>query len=439
MGYQFVTLQAFSRKPDEAGRSVGWVLDEAERKPGSCVHVAQPAPPETVHGVDLGEVRRLHDDACESARVMLANGRSRAVRRDQKSLLTVVASHPATMDQARADPQIAANVEAWEKRTVAWLKDMYGPGLLSVIRHSDESHPHLHAYVLPPDLRANDLHPGSAAKRAIVAAGPSEGENAKSLNKRGDQAYRQALRAWQDSYHEHVGIPCGLARLGPKRRRLTRADWHAEQTAARATKVALDRAAAIDRQGRKFVASVKSSAASVIVAAQEQATEAKALHVTAEAKERKASAIVDHAEQQVAAAKALQAAAEAKERQASIILDRAGGEAERIVAGAEARASRMNSWGGRLRAFIDGLRKSSIAAAARLEAAREVARERARADEAARRALEESQRRQEAERRARAAGESVRVTARERDSARHELAALRPETAAPAAGRRMGR
>lgn len=439
MGYQFVTLQAFSRKPDEAGRSVAWVLDEAERRPGACVHVAQPAPPETVHGVDLGEVRRLHDDACESARVALANGRTRAIRRDQKTLLTVVASHPATMDQARADPQVAADVEAWEKRTVAWLKDMYGPGLLSVIRHSDESHPHLHVYVLPQNLRANDLHPGSAAKRAVVAAGPSEGEDAKSLNKRGDQAYRQALRAWQDSYHEHVGVPCGLARLGPQRRRLTRVEWHAEQTAAKATKAALDRAADIDRKGREFVARVKSSTASVIAAAKEQATEAKALHTAAEAKERKASAIVDDAVQQVAAAKAIQVAAEAREQKASIILDQAGRQAERIVAGAEARASRISSFGSKLRSLWDGLRKSSLAAAARLEAAREIARERARADDAHRRLLEETSRRHEADRRARGALEAVRSTAAERDVARQELAALRPAAPALDAGRRLGR
>ncbi|WP_133864640.1 plasmid recombination protein [Azorhizobium sp. AG788] len=418
MAYQFVHLEAYSRKSDSKGRSVGWVISEAAREPGASPHVPQPLPPQVIHGVDLDEVRRRHDAACEGARTTLANGKSRAVRKDQKSLLTVVASHPVPMDQARANTATAADVAAWEVRTVAWLRQQYGDGLLSVVRHTDESHPHVHAYVLPDDLRAARLHPGTEAKRLVVAGGAAEGEDAKTLNKRGDVAYKRAMREWQDSYHRHVGIPSGLARLGPGRRRLSREEWQVEKTAALAAKTALDRASRIEGRTREHVASVKAKAASVIAKAQERAAAT---------------------EQQAAAAAALQAAAETKERKAAATLARAGSVAEQIVAKAEQRASRMNSWGGRLRALWDGLRRSSIMAAARLDAAREIARERARADDAARRALDESTRRQEAERRARVATASVQVTARERDQARQELLALRPAASAINAGRRMGR
>jgi len=446
MGYQFIHLEAYARKNDKAGRSVGWVLDEAAREPGASPHVAQPLPPEIVHGAGLEEVRRLHDEACANTKVVLANGKERAVRKDQKSLLTIVASHPASMDCVRADTAVAADVSAWESRTLEWLRAQYGDNLLSVIRHVDESHPHLHVYVLPADLRAARLHPGNEAKRVIVAAGPQGDEDAKALNRRGDQAYKAAMRAWQDSYHQHVGVPCGLARLGPGRRRLSREEWQAERSAAAATKNAIDRAAWIDTRAREHVAKAKAVASTTVAMAQErtaaaekQATEAKALQAVAVAREQEATQTLDRAGHQEMTAKALRAAAEVREQKAAATLAHAGGEAERIVAAARAKASRISSWSGRLRAFFDGLRKSTIAETVRRGMAADLDRERARADEAARRALHEAERRREAERRARSAAESVQATARERDQARQELAALRPAVPEASMGRRMGR
>lgn len=417
-GFQFIHLEAFSRKADTAGRSVSWVLDEAAREPGACPHVSAPAAPEIVFGLSIDEVRRRHDEACAGAKATLANGKTRAISSGQKTMLTVVASHPASMDSVRVDPRIAGDVAAWETRTIAWLQAQYGDGLLSVVRHVDESYAHLHAYVLPSDLKAAGLHPGTAAKRSITSAGPAEGEDSKSLNRRGDQAYRQAMREWQDSYWEGVGLPSGLARLGPGRRRLTRKEWQAERTAAAATKTALARAARIDAQGREFIARAKAAATTVASAAQEKSAAS---------------------EQQAAAARALHDAAIVRERQASAALALAGDEAKHIVARAERQLSRISSWGSRLRALWDGLLKSSVMESARRAAEQAVERERARADEATRRALEEAARRREAERRARAVTASIQATARERDQARQELAAQRPAAPALDRGRRFGR
>jgi hypothetical protein len=446
VAYQFVHLETYSRKSDSKGRSVGWVLSEAAREPGASPHVPRPLPPEIVFGVSLDEVGRQHDQECDVARVTLANGRTRALRKDQKTLLTVVASHPAKMDQVRTDSAVAADVTAWEGLTVAWLQKQYGPGLLSVVRHVDESHPHLHAYILPDDLRAARLHPGNEAKRLVTVAGPQGDENAKALNRRGDAAYKSAMRQWQDSYHNQVGVRSGLARLGPGRRRLSREQWQTEAAAARSTKLALDRASLIDRKSREYVTKTKSAAAAVVSAAQEkasladrQAANAKALHDEAAATIATAREKAAAAELQAASAKYLQATAETKERKASAILDRAGQQAERIVAEAESRASRISSWGSRIRSFIDGLRRSSIVEAARRAASQAVERERVRADDAARRVLEETERRREAERRERAAAQSVQETARERDQARRELSALRPAVSEVGMGRRVGR
>lgn len=50
------------------------------------------------------------------------------------------------------------------------------------------------------------------------------------------------MTLWQDEYHAAVGVPEGLTRSGPRRRRLTRAQWQAEKATAQAHKAALERA-----------------------------------------------------------------------------------------------------------------------------------------------------------------------------------------------------
>ena len=80
--------------------------------------------------------------------------------------------------------------------------------------HNDEEHPHLHFYVYSDtEVNAKMLHDG-------FKNGSSPG------------AFKKGAQAFQDEYHEQVASRCGLARTGPKRRRLSRAEWHAEQEMA---------------------------------------------------------------------------------------------------------------------------------------------------------------------------------------------------------------
>src|SRR5690606_12789235 len=136
VSYQFIHMEAYSRKGRD-GRGVDFILAEAERRPDASLHVSNPSPPEVVFGVDVGGVRRLHDERAAAAVTVLANGKRRAVRKDQNSLLTVVASHPATMASVRSNPAAAKAVAEWESLTVAWLRQQYGDQLASVIRHTD--------------------------------------------------------------------------------------------------------------------------------------------------------------------------------------------------------------------------------------------------------------------------------------------------------------
>lgn len=222
MSYQFAHLETYSRKANSKGQSTDFVLDEASRVPEASRHVEHPQPPTLVYGVGLDKLRAEHDRMASEARTTNVRGQSRAIRKDQHTLCTIILSHPG------GD---TADVDAWQRDSIAWLRERYGDQLKTVVRHDDESHPHLHAYLMDPDMKAKNLHPGAAAKAAVMKADHQ-------ANKEGDKAYRTAMRAWQDDYWQSVGLKHGLARLGPGKRRLSRAAWQAEKQATQAVKEA---------------------------------------------------------------------------------------------------------------------------------------------------------------------------------------------------------
>lgn len=273
MGYQFVHLEGFSRKGDAAGRTTSFIFDEAARKPHASAHVSDPKPPITVFGCTVEEARDLHDSAVENALATVRGGKSRKIRQDQHTLQTVVASFPMTMAEIRENPSTRAEAEEWERLTVSWLRSQYGDDLRSVIRHEDETYYHLHAFIVPvsdQQMMASKYHPGVAAKRGIMSKGPSDCEDRKALSKRADEAYRQEMRVWQDSYYQAVGAPCGLARIGPRRRRLTRDQWHKEKMQAGALKETLGRAKSLKAAGEAYIRRTRQEAARVRVEASKE-------------------------------------------------------------------------------------------------------------------------------------------------------------------------
>jgi hypothetical protein len=189
----------------------------------------------------------LHDRMCDETKTTNVKGQTRALRKDQHTLMTVVLSYP-----GQPEPGVASYQE-WEKRSVAWLKKMYGDDLKTVVRHTDEANPHLHAYILPGNARAKDMNPGYVAKRAAEAEAKEAGKDAKAAVKDGNRAYRSAMREWQDSFYENVGRPCGLTRIGPARRRLTREAHTLEKEQvkrAREAELRIEEAARRDRLSR---------------------------------------------------------------------------------------------------------------------------------------------------------------------------------------------
>ena len=99
--------------------------------------------------------------------------------------------------------------------------------------HNDEEQPHLHFFVCSDtEVNAKALHYGHKAKNFIAAS-----------------------KAFQDDYHAQVAIHCGMARLGPKKQRLTRAEWKAQKK--HAMKVAAAESAVLDSAAQREVNAAK--------------------------------------------------------------------------------------------------------------------------------------------------------------------------------------
>ena len=89
------------------------------------------------------------------------------------------------------------------------------------------------------EVNAKALHYGHKAKKNFIAAS----------------------KAFQDDYHAQVAIHCGMARLGPKKQRLTRAEWKAQKAryeSRSSGSAVLDSAATKEKEAHKRLQAVRS-------------------------------------------------------------------------------------------------------------------------------------------------------------------------------------
>jgi len=432
MPSQFVHLESWSRKGNASGRSTGFIFAEARRDPGASVHVANPASPVVVYGVDVDEVERRHDAAADMARTTPKGGKPKRIRQDQQTLICVVASHYFTVEEVRDDPLKRRDLDRWESLTVEWLQAQYGDQLVSVVRHEDESHWHVHAYVLPssPDMKASALHPGQQAKAEIMQAGPADSEDSKAVNRRGDRAYKAAMREWQNSYYTAVAAPCGLTRLGPQRRRLTRAEWKAEQLQALALRDTLNRAHNVRQEVESFVARTKTEAKSLVASAEAEAADLRDEALTAKAESVRQ---MEAAKAATAAALAAQDRAVAEQRRARSMMSRVRKEAGRV----QKAAARIQRLPGLLRTLWDGFRVSKLQDRIRQSVDGELSRLREQAVAAAERASTADVARKAAEEKRRTMEHSLAEVGLQRDAAWRELAKIRPPEAQPSLSGRL--
>lgn len=219
MAYQFIHVESYSRtqpkKGKTGGHSVSSVVNEAIREPNSIPHVDDPKPPVYIYGKPLESL----EETCEAWAASMTDAKGRKLRKDALCLAAGVVSMPDD-----------TTTEAWESfrsDAVEHLKKKYGDRLQTVIEHTDESHPHLHFYVVPRlGERFEMIHQGKMAAAESKREGGLKGAQ--------NQAYKASMREYQDEFFESVGIKNGLTRIGPARRRLTREEWKLEQVQAEA-------------------------------------------------------------------------------------------------------------------------------------------------------------------------------------------------------------
>lgn len=245
-GFQFYREECFARVQSQAaptgkvgvarqsdgGRlSARDVIAEAIREHGAAPHVDHPQPARCLYGIEADELLCWYDqiESCaDDIRVTTKAGVEKRQRSDVPILMGVVASYP-----GRANDGDKQYVE-WRIETLEFMRKRYGDNLASVLEHTDEEHGHIHALVADRGRPVKLLAAGFSAMQSAAAGGASKKEQA--------AAYQSGGRALQDAYFDQVASKVGLARIGPKKRRLTRREWNAEQAAndamAKATRIA---------------------------------------------------------------------------------------------------------------------------------------------------------------------------------------------------------
>lgn len=224
--YQFIHIDAYAREGSSRTtttikkngdkisttkkvRSAREILEEQARIDGACPHIDSPRRPGLLYGVPPMEVLPAMNEWAEQA----TDARGHKLRKDGLCVLIGVISLPRDMED---------DFPEFAEHSVKWLKEKYGDRLKSVVVHDDEAHPHLHFSVVPRiGEKFEDIHDGYKASKQAKVENKKKGEQ--------NLAYINAMRAYQDEFSKKVAMGHGLTRIGPGRRRLTRAQWKAEK------------------------------------------------------------------------------------------------------------------------------------------------------------------------------------------------------------------
>lgn len=251
MGYQFLHVNVYSRRAGKGkagGQDVRGIIDEVTRAPEASAHVPDPQPHELVFGCSPLDIPLMCDEYAATMtstheRKNRKTGKpeqvTRKMREDGLVLMAGVFSCPSEMP-----------IGTWEEyrdRMVEKLKDEFGDRLKSVVQHNDEKHPHCHFYIIPrPGESLDKIHVGRQALKNGHEQGLSKSKR--------DLEYMAAMRQWQDSYWNDVSKEFGLARLGPRRQRLNRDEYNAQQHANKQMALAMREAKEQQEQATKQLA-----------------------------------------------------------------------------------------------------------------------------------------------------------------------------------------
>lgn len=194
----------FARAHAYSTNTLAAVLSEADREEGFTSHIAVVKPPVWRWGSKQAIESAIEKYMSEAAPVRLKSGKLayRKRRKDHRCLTAGVISWPdQTSDFRSSNPILRMKFHGWLEKTQRWLDDQYGEKLIGVCVHTDESHPHIHFFIVGDAQR---LHPGLRAELVndIRIADP----------KTRMAAHASGLKAWLDDYQESVGQHFGMER-----------------------------------------------------------------------------------------------------------------------------------------------------------------------------------------------------------------------------------
>lgn len=224
---QFVRSHVYS--PNK----IGDVLSEADRHPGFVSHVENPQPPNWVLGSrqEVQDAITLYMSKPAPVRARDGSIAFRKRRKDHRCLVAGVVTWPDTVAQCKAQDYPRERKEAfkrWYLKTREWLNKQFADKLISVCFHMDESHPHLHFFVVGDAQR---LHPGM--KNELI------NDRRMVINDDRFSAHKSGLKSWLDDFHQDVGDHCGLARSNG-----SRPAWRIQDRGTRSRLCAIDKALA---------------------------------------------------------------------------------------------------------------------------------------------------------------------------------------------------
>lgn len=224
MGSQFIHIEGYARvesaKATKKHGNIETIIGEAKRELEFSKHVSDPKKPMVLFG-SLDNLKEVVYQYTENTHDALG----RKLRKDALCLLAGVVSVPSDL----TDEQW----KSYRKETAIWLIKKYGKNLKCIVEHNDEVHKHIHFFAVPKAGQSfAEIHDGIKAKNEVKQRSKNDNEVKSHVETEGNKAYIEAMKCLQDDFYKKVSSRYGMTRLGPRRRRLTREQWKAEQIAA---------------------------------------------------------------------------------------------------------------------------------------------------------------------------------------------------------------
>lgn len=227
MGYQFIHINAYSltaSKGKENDNNVKKIIGEGVRNSGDCDHVEKPKPPIELYG-NIKKVEAYCQDWVNNS----IDPTGKKIRKDALCLVAGVIS---------IGEEDNHKWEEYKKRSIIFLKEKYGDRLKSVIEHTDESHKHIHFYVVPKiGEKFEDIHQGKKAVAKVklefrqqCKEKAKDEKEFKDLLKKGNQsaemvAFKNSMKDYQEEFYQKVSLKLGFLKYGPKRFRWSRKEY----------------------------------------------------------------------------------------------------------------------------------------------------------------------------------------------------------------------